>query len=118
MINDPDTSPVTLLRLNSSEASEALEHISHEENEVIKEKAAEAEVTSKTAPPKLDRERKSNLTYGIASPDKLEYINKLLYASYHPDEPITKALNLFQGPNSIPDADNRVGIMVRKNLSL
>ena len=108
--------PLTLLLLNFSEASEALEHISHEENQVMKEKAAEA--TSKMAPPKLDRERNSNLTYGIASPDKLEYINRLLYASYHPDEPITKALNLFQGPQSIPDADNRVGIMVRKNLSL
>lgn len=94
-----------------SEASEALEHISHEEDEVEKE-------TAKMAPPKLDRERMSNLTYGIASEDKLEAINRLLYASYHPDEPITKALGLFHGEHSIPDADNRVGIMVRKNLSL
>jgi len=96
-----------------SEASEALEHISHEEDEKEVE-----EKTSKMAPPKLDRERMSNLTYGIAGEDKLEAINRLLYASYHPDEPITQALGLFNGANSIPDADNRVGIMVRKNLSL
>ena len=99
------------LSLIYSEASEALEHISHEEDEVKKE-------TAKMAPPKLDRERMSNLTYGIASQDKLDAINRLLYASYHPDEPITKALGLFHGEHSIPDADNRVGIMVRKNLSL
>ena len=76
------------------------------------------EETPKMAPPKLDRERSSNLTYGIASADKLEAVNRLLYATYHPDEPITQALGLFRGEHSIPDADNRVGIMVRKNLSL
>jgi len=98
------------------EASEALEHVSHEEEMDLTEKAVEASISN--APPKLDRSRESNYTYGIASEDKLDSINRLLYASYHPDEPITKSLGLFKGPHSIPDADSRVGIMVRKNLSL
>ena len=41
-----------------------------------------------------------NMTYSIAGVDKLEAVNKLLYASYHPDEPITRHLGLYKGLNS------------------
>ena len=58
------------------------------------------------------------MTYSIASVEKLEAVNKLLYASYHPDEPITKHLGLYKGLNSIPDADKRVEAMIRRNLSM
>ena len=59
-----------------------------------------------------------NLTYSIASVEKLEAVNKLLYASYHPDEPITNHLGLYKGPGSIPDADRRVRSSIKRNLSL
>ena len=59
-----------------------------------------------------------NMTYSIAGVDKLEAVNKLLYASYHPDEPITRHLGLFKGLNSIPDADSRVKAMILRNLSM
>ena len=74
-----------------------------------------------TAPrPRLDRERQSRLqnTYGIATGSRVDKINRLLYASYHPHEPISEALGLCRGQFSIPDADLRVDIMLRKNLSL
>ena len=58
------------------------------------------------------------MTYSIAGVEKLEAINKLLYASYHPDEPITKHLGLYKGLNSIPDADSRVKATVQRNLSM
>ena len=58
------------------------------------------------------------MTYSIAGIDKLETVNKLLYASYHPDEPITRHLDLFKGLNSIPDADSRVERTIRRNLSM
>ena len=59
-----------------------------------------------------------NLTYSIASVEKLEAVNKLLYASYHPDEPITRHLGLYKGVNSIPDADRREEAMILRNLSM
>ena len=59
-----------------------------------------------------------NMTYSIAGVDKLEAVNKLLYASYHPDEPITRHLGLYKGLNSIPDADARVKATVLRNLSM
>ena len=116
-----------------SEASEALQHVTEEENQkVVKEKPAVKN------PPKLDREKvrsavqcsvgmfltivmlvqNLNMTYSIAGVDKLEAVNKLLYASYHPDEPITRHLGLYKGLNSIPDADARVKATVLRNLSM
>ena len=59
-----------------------------------------------------------NMTYSIAGVDKLEAVNKLLYASYHPDEPITRHLGLYKGLNSIPDADRRVKATILRNLSM
>ena len=58
------------------------------------------------------------MTYSIAGVDKLEAVNKLLYASYHPDEPITRHLGLYKGLNSIPDADRRVKATILRNLSM
>ena len=99
-----------------SETSEAISHINNQlETGNVEEVKAEIKTQS---PPMLDRDRSHNLTYAVASQDKLESINRLLYASYHPDEPITKALGLYKGPGSIPDADKRVFNSVLRNLSL
>jgi len=99
-----------------SEASEALGHVNNETD--IRKEIKPSEEKAKIQPPMLDRNRNHHLTYAIASKDKLEAINRLLYASYHPDEPITKALGLYKGPGSIPDADKRVSNSVQRNLSL
>ena len=105
---------------SASEATEALGHVSEEVAKEAAENVAKAqeETKKKVSAPMLDRDRSYNLTYAIASQDKLEAINKLLYASYHPDEPITKALGLYKGPGSIPDADRRVEASIKRNLSL
>lgn len=99
-----------------SEASEGLQHSVNEDAKVTSETPAVQ--PSSPSVPKLDRERSLNLTYGIASEDKIEAINRLLYASYHPDEPITNHLGLYKGPGSIPDADRRVRSSIKRNLSL
>jgi len=96
-----------------SESSEALKHVSEEVQSESKTKKAE-----KPGKPTLDRDRTLNLTYAVASPEKIDAVNKLLYASYHPDEPITRHLGLFKGDGSIPDADRRVKNSVHRNLSL
>merc|ERR1719186_1070025 len=97
-----------------SEASEALQHV----NEAEKQEVEVEKPALKGTPPKLDREKNLNMTYSIASTDKLKEVNKLLYATYHPDEPITKHLGLYKGPNSIPDADRMVAQIVPRHLSL
>jgi len=99
-----------------SEASEALEHISHEEGEAATVKVEKAKTASFR--PRLDRERHNCMTYGIATGSRVDKINSMLYASYHPHEPISEALGLFKGEFTIPDADLRVDFMIRKNLSL
>lgn len=95
-----------------SEAVEALEHVGEEERKV------ETVAKKQPSPPKLDRERSQPLTYSIVGPHKLDIANDLLYATYHPDEPITKHLGLFKGPNSIPDADRMVKEILPRHLSL
>jgi len=97
-----------------SEASEAVQHVQEADNQ----EQTELKPVLKGTLPKLDREKNLNLTYSIASVDKLDAVNKLLYASYHPDEPITRHLGLYKGLNSIPDADKRVESMIRRNLSM
>jgi len=99
-----------------SETSEALKHSVNEE--AVNEESLKKLKEAKPRTPKLDRNVDHRLTYGIASSDKLEAINRLLYASYHPDEPITRHLGLFKGLGSIPDADRRVKNSVQRNLSL
>merc|ERR1712098_191313 len=96
-----------------SESSEALKYVDEEVQSESKTKKAE-----KPGKPTLDRDRTLNLTYAVASPEKIDAVNKLLYASYHPDEPITRHLGLFKGLGSIPDADRRVKNSVQRNLSL
>jgi len=98
---------------SQSEAIEALQHVTEADKQ---EKAAQKPASRVV--PILDREKNLNMTYSIASVEKLEAVNKLLYASYHPDEPITKHLGLYKGLNSIPDADKRVEAMIRRNLSM
>jgi len=96
-----------------SESAEALKHVNEEVISDSKTKKVE-----KPGKPTLDRDRNLNLTYAVASPEKIDAVNKLLYASYHPDEPITRHLGLYKGHGSIPDADRRVKNSVHRNLSL
>lgn len=71
---------------------------------------------------RLDRERKvgRRLSYRIVGPDAgdRELVQGLLYSSYHPHEPITLALGLHKGRNSIPDADRLVDSLLTKNLTV
>jgi len=100
-----------------SEAKEALEHVAEEERKMdASSQAAPAE--KKLPPPKLDRNRNMFLTYSIVGPERSDIVNNLLYATYHPDEPITKHLGLYKGPNSIPDADRMVQQILPRHLSL
>jgi len=96
---------------SENEIKEALSHTVEKENELKKKKKI-------AGPINLDRERNLGLTYSIVGPHKSEIVNSLLYATYHPDEPITKHLGLFKGPNSIPDADRMVEEILPRNLSI
>jgi len=68
----------------------------------------------------LDRERKvgRKLSYRIVGPPDRELVHGLLYSSYHPDEPLTKALGLARGNYSIPDADRLVDRLLAKHLTV
>jgi len=99
------------------ECTEALNYT----NEMEKKKRAEEEFCDQEpigTPPKLDRNGNLWLTYSIVGPDKLDIVNSLLYATFHPDEPLTKHLGLYKGLNSIPDADRIVQRILPRNLSL
>lgn len=69
---------------------------------------------------RLDKNRKllPPLRYEIVTPEKTEQAQELLYATYHPYEPLTKHLGLLAGPNSIPDLDHLVERTIHENLSL
>jgi hypothetical protein len=45
-------------------------------------------------------------------------VNKLLYATYHPYEPLTNHLGLCTGLNSLQDVDRMVENILVKNLTL
>jgi len=86
------------------ESVEALEHVGVREREKKRT---------------LDRTMKHpSLTYSVVGPHKVDVANNLLYATYHPDEPITRHLGLFKGHGSIPDADRMVQEILPKHLSL
>ena len=105
-----------------AEAREAMEHV------------AEAERRREAGgPTRLDRNRvrrrqlpvpdavqdgTKKLTFAIVGPSELELVNKLLYASYHPYEPLTKHLGLCTGLNSLKDVDRMVEAKLAKNLTL
>merc|ERR1712032_435818 len=89
------TSLAFLSTTSSSEAQEALKHVD-----------------------RLDRNRDGTkrLNYAIVGPSELATVNKLLYATYHPYEPLTSHLGLCKGPNSIKDMDKMVESYLVKNL--
>merc|ERR1711971_17709 len=91
------TSLAFLSTTSSSEAQEALKHVD-----------------------RLDRNRDGTkrLNYAIVGPSELATVNKLLYATYHPYEPLTSHLGLCKGPNSIADMDKMVESILEKNLTL
>lgn len=69
---------------------------------------------------RLDKNRNilPNYRYELVTPETVDQAKELLYASYHPFEPLTTHLGLFNGPNSIPDMDRLVDETVKENLSL
>merc|ERR1712025_592613 len=91
------TSSAFLSTTSSSEAQEALKHVE-----------------------RLDRNRDGTkrLNYAIVGPSELATVNQLLYATYHPYEPLTSHLGLCAGPNSIKDMDKMVESYLVKNLTL
>jgi len=95
-------------RVSVKEVQEALDHVGQETRET--EQGRE----------RLDRNRFVNncLTYRVVGMSDLQKVHGLLYASFHPDEPITKHLGLCKGLNSIPDADRMVEEILTKNLAV
>jgi len=87
------------------EATEALEHVE------------QGGVGGDT---RLDRNRDGTkrLSFAIVGPQDLGIVNKLLYATYHPDEPLTRHLGLCTGLNSLRDVDRMVEGILVKNLTL
>jgi len=69
---------------------------------------------------RLDKNRNllPPLRYEIVSPDRVNEAIDLLYATYHPYEPLTKHLGLMKGVGSIPDLDKIVEKSIQENLSL
>jgi len=69
---------------------------------------------------RLNRNRPlvQKLNFRVVGPEDLTKVHKMLYASFHPDEPIIKHLGLCKGLYSIPDADRMVDEIVSKNLSV
>jgi len=96
-----------------AESADALKHVGE-----IERLQAERARQEREGLLKLDRGRSTNMTYSVVGTEKSEIVNNLLYATYHPDEPIIKHLGLYNGPNSIPDADKMVNSILKRNLSL
>merc|ERR1712083_878568 len=95
--NASPTSSASLSTTSSSEAQEALKHVD-----------------------RLDRNRDGTkrLNYAIVGPSELSTVNNLLYATYHPYEPLTSHLGLCNGLNSMKDMDRMVESYLVKNLTL
>merc|ERR1712186_149920 len=95
--NASSTSSASLSTTSSSEAQEALKHVDG-----------------------LDRNRDGTkrLNYAIVGPSELSTVNNLLYATYHPYEPLTSHLGLCNGLNSMKDMDRMVESYLEKSLSL
>jgi len=89
------------LSVAAGEASEALGHVEASEG-------------------RLDRNRDGTkrLSFAIVGPPHLETVNRLLYATYHNYEPLTKHLGLCKGLNSMKDVDKEVEQILVKNLTL
>jgi len=69
---------------------------------------------------RLDRNREGTgrWSYAVVGPRHVEVVSKLLYATYHPDEPLTKHLGLCTGLNSLGEVDRKVEKLLAKNLTL
>jgi len=69
---------------------------------------------------RLDRNRDGTrrLSFAIVGPDDLATVQDLLYATYHPYEPLTKHMGLYKGLNSLKDVDRKVESTIVKNLTL
>ena len=66
----------------------------------------------------LPQDGTKKLSFAIVGPTDLATVNKLLYATYHPYEPLTRHLGLCDGPNSLKDVDKMVQEIIVKNLTL
>jgi len=95
-----------------AEVKEALEHV----EEIEKKEQVEKLVDYK----RLDRNKDGTkkLSFAIVGPSNLQEVNELLYATYHPFEPLTKHLGLYKGLNSITDVDRMVEEKLAKKLTL
>jgi len=101
-----------------SETSEALEYVGETERKLVTTIPLASLEEEPRKAPKLDRNGNLWLTYSIVGPERSDVVNRLLYATYHPDEPLTNHLGLYKGPSSIPDADRLVQQILPRHLSL
>merc|ERR1711936_1515855 len=70
-------------------------------------------------PTSMASTNKKNISYLIVRPHQLPEVHKLMYQSFHRDEPMTKHLGLCKGSFSIPDSDEMVeGLVLDHNLSI
>lgn len=103
-----------LKNLSRSIISSGLEYQKHDLHTTISSSNRAAAVQAR-----LDKNRNllPPLRYEIVTPDKFEQATELLYATYHPFEPLTKHLGLSNG-TPIPDLDKLVESTIKENLSL
>jgi len=63
--------------------------------------------------------KKRNISYSIVRPHQLPEVHKLMYQSFHKDEPMTRHLGLCKGSFSIPDSDEMAeSLVLNHNLSI
>jgi len=61
----------------------------------------------------------NQLSYLVLRPQQLPDVHRLMYQSFHRDEPMTNHLQLCQGSFSIPDSDAMAeSLVIDHNLSL
>ena len=60
----------------------------------------------------------SDVVFRIVDQSKYAEVLDLLYTNFHTDEPMSRALRIFDGENRIPEADEYTLKALRENLSV
>ena len=60
----------------------------------------------------------SDVVFRIVDESKYAEVLALLYTNFHTDEPMSRALRIFDGENRIPEADEYTLRALRENLSV
>ena len=65
-----------------------------------------------------DQSDLSDVVFRIVDQSKYAEVLDLLYTNFHTDEPMSRALRIFDGENRIPEADEYTLKALRENLSV